>query len=277
MHGARVRRAITRWGLFLTLTIGAALVLAPITFMVSASFQPLPEILRIPPALIPRAPSLQNYYQVFQAAPFLQYFYNSLRAALVTVVSVLLTSALAGYAFAKFRFPGRDLLFLLILSQLMIPFQLRMVTLFELVFRWRLIDTFPGLVLPGLVDAFGIFLMRQFIRTIPDELIDAARIDGASELRIFASIILPLLKPALAALAILTFMWNWEAFLWPLVVASSDAVLTLPVGLAKFGEQYLIRYDLQLAAATLITLPVLLAFLATQRYIVQGITLTGFR
>jgi multiple sugar transport system permease protein len=108
MHGARVRRAITRWGLFLTLTIGAALVLAPITFMVSASFQPLPEILRIPPALIPRAPSLQNYYQVFQAVPFLQYFYNSLRAALVTVVSVLLTSALAGYAFAKFRFPGRS-------------------------------------------------------------------------------------------------------------------------------------------------------------------------
>uniref|UniRef100_UPI002ADE65FB carbohydrate ABC transporter permease n=1 Tax=Thermoflexus sp. TaxID=1969742 RepID=UPI002ADE65FB len=150
-------------------------------------------------------------------------------------------------------------------------------TLFEMALHLRLVDTFLGLVLPGLVDAFGIFLMRQFIRTIPDDLIDAARIDGASEFQIFRLVVLPLLRPAIASLAILTFLWNWEAFLWPLVIASSDTVITLPVGLAKFGEQYLVRYDLQLTAATIFTLPVLLVFLLMQRHIVQGIALTGLR
>lgn len=274
---AQARRTLARWAVFLLLLTGAGLVLTPLAFMVSASFKSMPEILQIPPSLLPRELRWTNYEAVFRTIPFARYFYNSLRAALVTVICVLISSTTAGYAFAKFRFPGREALFLLILSQLMIPFQLRMVTLFEIAFRLRLVNTFLGLVLPGLVDAFGIFLMRQFLRSIPDDLIDAARIDGASELQIFRLIILPLAQPAMAALAVLTFLWNWEAFLWPLVIASSDAVATLPVGLAKFGEQYLVRYDLQLTAATIFTLPVLLVFLMLQRYIVQGISITGIR
>src|SRR5581483_6562474 len=196
----------------------------------SASFKTLAEALQVPPQWLPSTLSLRNYQEVFNQQPlFGRFFLNSVIVAVVTVISVLITSSLAGYAFAKFNFPGKNLLFVFFLSTMMIPFQVRMVPLFVMVSDWHLTDTYAGLILPGLVEAFGIFLMRQFITSIPNDLIDAARIDGASEPRIVVQILLPLLRPALSALAIFTLIGNWEAFLWPLLITNAEEMRTLPI------------------------------------------------
>jgi len=215
---------------------------------------------------------------VFRQQPlFGRYFLNSVVVALCTVVSVLFTSTLAGYAFAKFSFPGKRILFLFVLSTMMIPFQIRMVPLYIMVNSWKLSDTYTGLILPGLVDAFGIFLMRQFIASIPNDLIDAARIDGASEPGIFLRMILPLVQPALSALAIFTLIGNWEAFLWPLLITNKEYMRTLPIGLASFSGRYLSRFDLQMAASTIAILPMIVMFFVLQRRFIQGVTLTGLK
>lgn len=263
--------------IYILLGLGAVAMLLPFLWMISASFKPLSEVIKVPPTWLPQHPTLHNYAEVFRQMPFGRFFLNSVIVAVVTVISVLLTSALAGYAFAKFHFPGKAVLFLFVLSTLMIPFQVRMVPLYVMLFDWKLVDTYTGLILPGLVDAFGIFLMRQFILSIPTELIDAARIDGASEPDIFVRIILPLSQPALSALAIFTLIGNWESFLWPLLVANSEAMYTLPIGLAQFSGRFLERIELQMAASTIAILPMVFAFFVLQRRFVEGITLTGLK
>jgi multiple sugar transport system permease protein len=184
---------------------------------------------------------------------------------------------MAGYAFAKFDFPGRGILFAIILSSLMVPFQVRMIPLYQMIIAFKWVDTLPAVMFPWLVDAFGIFLMRQFFLTIPSELMDAARIDGASELRIFLQVALPLTQSALSALTIFTFLGNWEEFLWPLIVSASNASRTLPVGLQSFSEQYGTNTHWQMAGALIATLPVLLLFFILQKQFVEGITLTGMK
>jgi multiple sugar transport system permease protein len=252
--------------------------LLPFFWMITASFKSLNEVIQIPPQWLPRQWDFRNYAEVFRQQPlFGRYFLNSVIVAAVTVASVLITSSLAGYAFAKYNFRGKNVLFVFVLSTMMIPFQIRMVPLFVMVSGWKLLDTYPGLILPGLVDAFGIFLMRQFIASIPTDLIDAARIDGASEPGIFLRIILPLIQPALSALAIFTLIGNWESFLWPLLITNSDELRTLPIGLALFSGRYLQRFDLQMAAATIAVLPMVLAFFVLQRRFVEGFTLTGLK
>lgn len=259
------------------LILGSALMLLPFMWMVSAAFKPLDEVIRVPPTWLPEQPTLDNFTQGFRQFPFWRYFFNSLVVSGIVVLGVLFTSTTAGYAFAKFSFPGRDFLFILFLASLMVPFQVRMIPLFLLTDRLGLVDTLAGVAYPWLFDAFGVFLMRQFIRTIPDELIEAARIDGASEPRIFFTVILPLVRPAVAALAIFTFVASWEEFLWPLIVSNSDRSRTLPVGLQVFNEQYGANIHWQMAVALVASLPMIFLFLFFQRQFIRGITLTGLK
>ena len=262
---------------YLLLTFGAVLMLGPLIWMVLASFKTLPEILAFPPTLLPEQVNLSNYQAVFDTADFVRYFINSTIVAVITVGSVLITSSLAGYAFAKFSFPGRDVLFVVVLATLMIPFQVRVIPLYILASDLHLLNTYGGLVLPTLVDAFGVFLMRQYLQSIPNELMESARMDGAGEIRIFFQIVMPLAKPALSALTIFTLVISWESFLWPLLVASSTDMYTLPLGLAQFAGRFLDRTDLQMAASTLTVLPLLIAFLLMQRRFIEGMATTGMK
>lgn len=262
---------------YLLLVVGAVAMLTPLLWMVLASFKTLPEILTFPPTFLPEHVDLDNYRAVFETADFVRYFVNSMVVAVISVASVLLTSSMAGYAFAKFSFPGRDVLFVVVLATLMIPFQVRVIPLYVLASDLRLLDTYAGMVLPTMVDAFGIFLMRQYMMTIPSELMESARVDGAGELRIFFLIVLPLARPALSALTIFTLVVSWESFLWPLLVASSPDMYTLPLGLSQFAGRFVDRTDLQMAAATLTVLPLLIAFLFMQKRFIEGMATSGMK
>lgn len=262
---------------YLLLLVGAVAMLTPLIWMVLASSKTLPEILTFPPTILPERLSLDNYRAVFDQADFVRYFLNSVIVAVVSVVSVLLTSSMAGYAFAKFQFPGRDILFIVVLATLMVPFQVRVIPLYVLASDLRLLNTYAGMVLPTLVDAFGVFLMRQYFMSIPNELIESARVDGAGEVRIFFRIVLPLAKPALSALTIFTLVVSWESFLWPLLVASSPDMYTLPLGLAQFAGRFVDRTDYQMAAATMTILPILIAFLFMQKRFIEGMATTGMK
>ncbi|MCL5045287.1 MAG: carbohydrate ABC transporter permease [Actinobacteria bacterium] len=263
--------------IYLLLSLGGIAMILPLIWMVSASFKPLGEVMQIPPTWIPRQPTLDNYREVFRQFPFARYIWNSLLVAAVVVGSVLFTSALGGYALAKYRFRGREFVFLAIMTSLMIPFQVRMLPLYRMMVEARLTNTFVGLVFPWLTDAFGIFLMRQFMRTVPDEIVEAGRIDGCSEFQIFWRLVLPQTRPALAALGIFTFTNTWEEFLWPLIITNSDLTRTLPVGLQYFNEQYGLNIHWQMAGAMFAILPVLLVFFLLQKQFVEGITLTGLK
>ena len=262
---------------YVLLAAGAVVMLAPLIWMVLASFKTLPEILSIPPTILPESLRLDNYRSVLEDTSFVRYFFNSVLVSSITILSVLVTSSLAGYAFAKFEFPGRDVLFVLVLATLMIPFQVRVIPLYVLASDLHLLNSYAGLLLPGLVDAFGIFLMRQYLQSIPTDLIDAARVDGASEPRIFLTIVLPLARPALSALAIFTLVSSWESFLWPLLVVSSPDMYTLPLGLAQFSGRFITRVDLQMAASTLTVLPLLVVFLLMQRRFIEGMATSGLK
>lgn len=262
---------------YVLLTVGAIPMLLPFVWMVNSAFKPLPEVMRIPPTWIPAHPTVANFVAIFRQLPFGRYFLNSVLVAVLVVGGVLVVSATAGYAFSKFRFPGRDLMFIAMLASLMVPFQVRMIPLYLISIKLRLTDSLLGVAFPWLFDAFGIFLMRQFMQTIPSELIEAARIDGAGELRIFWRIVVPLTKPALAALGIFTLVGNWEEFLWPLIVTSSDATRTIPVGLQRFSEQYMSNIHWQMAGAVVAVAPLLIAFFFFQRQFIQGIALTGLK
>mgnify|MGYP000906750106 CR=1 FL=1 len=270
-----------RWSwnivIYLILIAGAVVMLLPLIWMVSASFKPLGEVMRTPPTWIPLQPTTNNYKEVFRQVAFAKYYFNSIIVAIVVIVSVLLTSSLAGYVFAKFEFPGKNLWFFLILSSLMIPFQARMIPLYRISVFMGINDTLFGVSFPWLVDAFGIFLLRQFMLTIPTELIEVARIDGASEPRIFCTIVLPNAKQALSALAIFTFAWNWEEFLWPLIISSSSASRTIPIGLQSFAEQYGSNVHWQMAGAVVAVVPLLIVFMILQKQFVEGIALTGIK
>ncbi|MDK2920002.1 MAG: multiple sugar transport system permease protein [Candidatus Petromonas sp.] len=259
------------------LIVGSIWMLLPLVWMTSAAFKPMSEIIQVPPTWIPKHFTLDNIKQVFEQVPFARYFLNSIITTTVIVFSVLLTSTMAGYGFAKFNFKGKRILFLFILSSLMIPFQVRMIPLYQISQQFGIIDTYIGVVFPWLFDAMGVFLMHQFMLTIPNELIEAARIDGASEVRIFFTIVLPQLKSAISTLTIFTFSWSWEEFLWPLIISNSDRVRTLPVGLQYFSEQYGINIHWQMAGAFVAVLPVLIVFFIMQKQFVEGITLTGMK
>jgi multiple sugar transport system permease protein len=271
----RPRRA--NW-VYVVLAVGLLITLAPFLWMLLGSFKPEAELQRVPPTWWPEAPTLGNYRELFDRLDFPRFFANSVLVAVAVTAGNLVFCSMVGYALAKLDFAGKRLLFGLVLGMLMVPGVVTFVPLFVLVSNLGLVNTYPGLILPFLVTPLGVFLMRQFIAGLPDELIEAARIDGAGEWRIFSRVILPLCGPPLATLGILTFLHSWNNFLWPLVVAQSEDKYTLPVALALYSVgQNATRYGLLMAGAVVIILPVVALFIALQRYFVQSVATTGIK
>jgi multiple sugar transport system permease protein len=263
-----------------TLIILGVLALAvvfPFIWVLFTSLKPEAEIATFPPQLFPRNWTLENYANVWNRLPFARLFLNSvLFAGGVTIVSLMLDS-MSAYALARLEFPGRTPVFIAILIALMLPFQVMFVPLFVTVHDLHLLDSYGGLIIPRATNAFGIFMLRQFFLTLPKELDEAARIDGCNEFEIYWRIILPLSGPALATLAVFHFMYNWNDFLWPLLITSSLEMRTLPAGLALFVGSHVVEYGVVMAGAMLALLPLLVAFLFAQRYFIQGIATTGIK
>jgi len=269
-----VRRV--RWSsvlLHAALLVLAAAALGPLLWMVSASLMPAGEASALPPRLLPSAPTLAHYRDLFGRLRLGRALLNSTLLATATSVLAVVLNALAGYAFAKLRFRGRARLFRLLLALLVVPAQVAMLPLFLLLKQLGLVNTLAGVVAPGLASVFGIFLVRQYALSIPDDLLDAARLDGAGEWRIFVSVVLPLLRPILVTLALFTFLATWNDFMWPLIVLSDDARYTLPVALANLSGEHVLDTELMMAGAVVTVAPVLALFLALQRYYLQGVML----
>jgi multiple sugar transport system permease protein len=241
--------------------------------MVSASFMRAGEASALPPPLVPAAPTTEHYVALFARLNLLRNFGNSLLIASAVTLASVLFNAMAGYAFAKLRFAGRDRLFQLLLAGMVVPAQVGMLPLFVMVQKMGLVNSLWGVMIPGLASIFGIFMIRQYTLSIPDELLDAARIDGASEFQIFRTVVLPLLKPILVTWATFSFLSSWNDFLWPLIVLSDQARFTLPVALASLVGEHVQDTELMMAGSVITVLPVLLLFLAFQRAYIQGVTM----
>lgn len=267
-------RALT----YAVLVVGVAAWLLPFAWMVLGSVKTQREILSRPPTWWPENPTFDNFGTWFSELHFTQYFTNSFVVALVTVLGNLLFCSMVGYALAKMDFVGKKVLFTVVMTMLMVPGVVTFVPLFVMVTKLGLLNTYPALILPFITQPLGVFLMRQFMLGIPDELIEAARMDGAGELRVFARVVMPLCGPPLATLGILTFLGSWNNFLWPLVASQSQSMYTLPVALSLYSTgQRGTDYGLLLAGAVLIITPILLLFLALQRYFIQGVATTGLK
>jgi multiple sugar transport system permease protein len=304
----RARRPLTRARalrhgrmalLYLVLVPGAILFVAPFAWLLTSSFKPIGDIFSWPPQWIPRHPTVANY-ELFlgvgkhdaRSAEFVgRWFLNSAFVATSITVLQLFFNSLAAYAFAKRRFPGRNLIFVMFLATMMIPGQVTLIPTYIMLKHipffggndivgngghgW--LDSYYGLILPGTVSAFGIFLIRQYMLTIPDELLDAARIDGASELAIYWRVVLPLARPALAATAIFTFIYAWEDFFWPLIIISSPDHYTVPLGLALYVVRNRTSWDIVMAGSVLATLPMIFMFAVFQRHFIRGLAITGLK
>jgi multiple sugar transport system permease protein len=255
----------------------AFLMVVPLIWMVITSVQTLNETRHFPPILVPSGIQWENYTEVLQRAPFARWFLNTLVVTVVVVVGNLLFCSLAGYAFARIKFFGRDVVFILVLATLMIPFQVIMIPTFLIVRKLGLIDTLGALIVPNLAGAFGIFLLRQFFRSLPIELEEAARIDGASRLGVLFKIVLPLSGPVLATVAVITFLWTWNDFLWPLVTIYSPNNMTLQLGLTTFQGAHQTNTHLLMAANVMSVVPVLLLFFVAQRFFIRGIATSGLK
>ena len=265
--------------MYFILTLGLSFTLLPFVMMILSSFKTNLEALRVPPTFWPEAATVENYVKLFNdpKLPLLRFYANSAFVAYWNVLSTLFTSSLIGYMFAKFEFPGKRILFGWFLTMMMIPTHITMIPSYLILARLHLINSLWGLVIFSAVDAFGIFMMRQFCETLPTELLDAARMDGASEWDIFFRIVLPQLGAPLATLGILGFMGSWNAYLWPMIVLQKVDVRTLPIILTWFNSTHTGQAALVMAATVLIIMPVLIVFLFFQRWIVQGFTMTGFK
>lgn len=268
----------SKWWLYVVLTVGFIAVITPFVWMILGSFKGEGELRQVPPTWWPQSPTLDNYRTLFSKESFPRYFLNSTVVAVAVTTGNVIFCSMVGYALAKLTFRGKKLVFGLVMGTLLLPGMVTFVPLFVLVANLGLVDSYPGLILPFLVTPFGVFLMRQFIVGLPDDLLDAGRVDGASELRIFRQIILPLCGPALGTLGILTFLGSWNSFLWPLVVAQTQDYYTLPVALALFAVgQNVTNYGLLLAGATVVVLPIVVVFLILQRRFIEGIATTGIK
>jgi multiple sugar transport system permease protein len=274
-RGRKGRRPLTRLGLHLLLAAGSVVMLVPFAWMLSTSLKEPGDVFVYPPDWVPQPVVWENYQETVTVMPFGRFYLNSAIQAVSVTVLQLLTASLAAFAFARLRFRGRDALFLLYLATMMIPFPVTMIPNFIIMRYLNWIDTFRALILPPAFSAFSTFLLRQYFLCIPTELDDAARVDGASSLRIWWQIIIPLSGPALATLAIFTFLGQWNNFLWPLVVTNSEEMQTLPVGLAAFQGQYSIQWNLLMAGSVIAVLPILVIYIVGQKWFVRGITLTG--
>ncbi|MDZ7270883.1 MAG: carbohydrate ABC transporter permease [candidate division KSB1 bacterium] len=266
---ATVRSIVLHAALFLVF----ALTLAPFAWMLSTSLKATGASFTLPPQWIPRPATLAQYRTLLAQMNFARATLNSVVVAVSVTLLGLFINSLAGYGFAKFEFPGRQKLFGLLLASMMIPGQVAMLPLFMMFNKLGLLNNYLGLIIPGMASMFGIFLLKQFMMSIPDALLDSARIDGASEWRIYWQVVLPLTKPALATLGVFSFMGAWNDFLWPLIVMTKQSMYTLPVALANLtGEEHRTQYELLMAGSVVVILPIAIAFLAMQRFYMSGIT-----
>jgi multiple sugar transport system permease protein len=277
MHINKNQIKINRILIYIFLSIGAVICIVPFYWMIITSIKIPSEVIAYPPKWWPSRFAFGNFATIFKRADFFRYFYNSIVVALFSIPLCLFTSSFAGFLFAKYNFRLKEFWFMLILSTMMIPFAVIMIPLYIEMSYLNLIDKHLGMILRWAVNPFGIFLMRQFIGQIPNSLMDSARIDGCSEFKIFTKIIVPNVKPAISALGIFVFRWNWDDFLWPLIITNSSYSRTLPVGVAMFAEQWWTEYNLTMAGAVIIVIPILIVFLLFQRQFIKGIVLTGLK
>lgn len=268
---------VTKVLLYGVLIIIAGVTLAPLVWMVSASFMPMGQASTFPPPLVPKEVTLEHYASLFTRLNLARYLFNSAFLSLAVTLVSLVINSMAGYAFAKYRFKGRESVFKLLVTSLVIPAQVTMLPLFLMLNKMGFINTYMGVIIPGMASIFGIFLIRQYALSIPDSLIEAARIDGAGDFRIYWSLILPLCKPILITLAIFTFMGTWNDFLWPLIVMTDDSMYTLPVAIANLSGEHVQDTELMMAGSVITVAPVLLLFAVVQKYYISGIMAGGLK
>jgi multiple sugar transport system permease protein len=273
------RHRLVRVALYVILIVLGVIAALPFVWMILSSFKEAEEIRRIPPTFWPETGSLDNYRTILQdpELPLLTFYRNSAFIAVMNALATLFTGSLLGYVFAKFTFRGKQPLFWFILATMMIPTQVTMLPGYLILLQLNLLNNLWGLIIPSFIDAFAIFVMRQFIMSIPNDEIYSARVDGASEWRIYRSIVLPQLRAPIATLGMLTFMFNWNAYLWPLIVLTEQNKRTLPIILTWYSDQHSAQLNLVMAASVLIVIPVLFVFALSQKWIVRGLTLTGGR
>ena len=278
MQVARVLGQIALGGVFVVVALGAIFMVMPFVWMVVTAQKDLPEISRVPITWLPdNLLNWNNYRVLLTKFPAMRWLLNSIIVSTVSITSSIFFCALAGYAFAKLHFRGRELCFAIVLAVLMIPFEVTFLPLFVMLSRVGLVNTYVGIIFPNFMSAIGVFIMRQFMQTIPNDYIDAARIDGASEIQIVGRVVAPLAGPAIVTVAVLKFIISWNSFLWPLVMASNKTMMTMPVGMQSLVNQFIIDYGLLAAGATLMVLPPLILFLAAQRWVISGMVMTGLK
>ncbi len=260
---------------FIILAVLGLLMLFPFAWMLSTSIKQGKEVFNL--SLIVQNPSFKNYIRLFSSSYFPRWFINSFIAGSIVTISIIFFDSLMGYTFAKHNFRGKKVIFILVLSTMMIPTEMLVIPWYLISSQLGWIDTYWGIVFPGLMTGFGTFLMRQFFDTLPDDLFDAGRIDGMNEFRIWSDIGMPLVKAALSALAIFSFVGNWNAFLWPLIISSETSMYTLPVGLALFNGEFQTEWEMIMTGASVATVPVLIIYIIFQRQIIEGIALTGVK
>jgi multiple sugar transport system permease protein len=271
-------RTSRRWWLIVLLLLGLVITVVPFLWMLLGSLKTQSELLREPPTWIPESPTADNYTRLWNRLDFPRFFWNSTLISLAITIANVIFCSMIGYALAKLRFVGRDLIFLLVIATLLVPASVMLVPLFVLMSKLDLIDTYWAVILPAAAGPLGVFLMRQFMLAIPDDLLEAARVDGAREFTIFWKIVIPLSAPAIAALGIITFLPSWNALLWPLIVLTSQDNYTLPVALAIFSRgQYAADYGLLMAGSVVLVVPVIIVFLLLQRRFTQSVTMTGIK
>lgn len=273
--------AIPRWvGSSLAhacLLAGSLLMIGPFLWMLSTAFKSGTEIYEYPPRWLPSVWHWENFLEAWNTVPFGRFYLNSIVVTVIITFSQVCTAALAAYVFTRMRFPGRDLIFYLYLSTLMVPGQVTMLPLFLIMHRLGWINTYQGLTVPFLASVFATFFLRQFFATIPTDLEDAARVDGCGRLRFLWQIMLPLSRPALAAIALFLFLGHWDEYLWPLIITNSTDMRTLPIGLRFFVEEAKTQYQYMMAASLITVAPVIALFFAAQKQFIEGITLTGLK
>lgn len=270
--------ALRRFPLYLAVILGAVVMVLPFYWMIVTAISPSADIISFPPKWIPSYATWEHFKDAWARAPWLVYYKNSLVVAVVSVGLSILFGLFAGYAFAVYEFPLQNVLFLLILGTLMVPVQVTSVALYVFLAKIGWVDTYLGILAPNFASAFGVFWIRQAIKAIPTDLIDAARIDGAGEVRIVTTVITPLIKTTLAAVAMLLFLSSWNDFLWPVIIINSQNLRTIPVAIALFKDPYgNINYGPLMAGTVIATAPMLIAYAFSQRFMIRGIALTGLK
>lgn len=255
----------------------AIIFLFPILWIILSSFKDGSELFRYPPTLLPENPTIMNYKMALEKGDFTLFFKNSTMVAILSTVLTVMINTMAGYAFAKYQFKGRDLIFVFFISTLMLPLEVLMIPIFQVVKFLGMYNTFAGIIIPPAATPAGVFLLRQYFLTVPDDLIEAARIDGASELSIFIKLMLPIAKSAMSVLAIFSFMWRWNDFMWPLLVIRDTKKYTLQLALANFNGQYSVDWNSLIAMSVVTMIPVLIVFLIFQKQFIQGMVTSGMK